>query len=123
MRFTELREIVRNVRENLVCPRCQEHYNEKALDVVDIAGNKGVFAAQCLRCNTTSLITLSVREYKQRIAAREKQVRSLAQSKVSPNDVLDMKTLLNRFDGKFDQLFADSPSETAKEPHKEDAAG
>ncbi len=122
MKFNHLREIVKNVQEQLHCPKCGEAFAEHALDVVDIVGSKGIFAAQCLRCNTSILITMSVREYKQKIASREKQIRKVATTKVSPNDVIGMKSTLDDFDGDFKGLFAEPKLPTQKpERKKEDA--
>jgi hypothetical protein len=107
MKFTHLREIVKNVQDKLVCPNCQQHFAEHAIDVVDVVGSKGVFAAQCTCCNTSVLVTMSVREFKQKIAAREKQVGKVATTKVSPSDVIEMKSVLDGFDGDFATIFAE----------------
>lgn len=107
MKFTHLHEIVKNVQATLTCSKCQAHFSEQALDVVDIVGNKGVFAAQCVRCNTSMLVTLNIREFKQRIAAREKQVTKVRTSKVTPSDVIEIKNFLGGFDGDFANLLAE----------------
>lgn len=106
MKITHLREIVRNVQAHLTCPKCQAHYSEDTLDVVDLVGNRGVFAARCTRCNTSTLVTLNVRDFKQKIATREKQIAKVQLAKVSPNDVIEMKNFIQDFNGDFSGLLA-----------------
>lgn len=121
MRLTDLNEISRNVQKNIVCPRCQRSYAEDAVDVVDVIGQKGVFAAQCLSCGTATLIVMSVREFKQRIAQREKQKEKVQISTVSPADVVEISSFLNAFKGDFDKLLATSEQVDEKAEQAEDA--
>jgi len=101
MRLTDLSEIVKNVQKTLTCPKCQQGFAEHSVDVVDIIGSKGVFAATCAHCNTSTMVVMSVREFKQKIERREKQVGKVLSNRVNPSDVIDMKSFLNAFNGDF----------------------
>ena len=48
-------------------------------------------------------MVLNIREFTQRINTREKQVRKVQTSSISPNDVIEMKQFLEAFDGDFEK--------------------
>jgi len=100
----EKREIEKNAAREMCCPKCGQGYTDRGFELVEIIGQRGVFAAQCLHCNTSNLITTSVRSFRQRIAERDKQVRKVPIAKVSPTDVVEMKSFLDGFTGDLDEM-------------------
>lgn len=104
MKLNRLTEIVKNVQETLKCPKCGTNFAGDTVDIVDITADKGLFSAHCLQCNTSTLVSMSIRDFRQKIAKRDKQVRKVAISKVSPADVVEMKSFLDEFDGDFKKL-------------------
>lgn len=120
MRHTDLADLAENVRQKLVCPCCQRHFPAGALDVVDVAGNRGVFAAHCPACNTSTMLTIGIREFKQKIARRHELVEKVNNAKVSPADVVDMKSFLTLFDGDFGSALGEKkPTNEAPETQPE----
>jgi len=111
MRLTDLNEIVKNVQKTLTCPKCQHGFAEHSVDVVDIIGNKGVFAATCTHCNTSTMVVMGVREFKQKIERRDKQVSKVLSNRVNPSDVIDMKGFLDAFNGDFRMQLAEPKAE------------
>ncbi len=104
MRLSHLTEIVKNVAAALTCPKCSKHFTSETVDVVDITGDRGLFSAHCLHCNSATLVAMSIRDFRQKIAKREKQISKVAIGKISPADVVEMKNFLEEFDGDFKKV-------------------
>jgi hypothetical protein len=104
MRPNEPFQIVQAVRSKIVCPMCQKQFAANAVDLVELINNRGVFATHCSACNASAMLVLNIREFKQRIARREAQVEKVNQSRVSPNDVINIKDFLNSFSGTLDDI-------------------
>lgn len=120
MRLTDLNEIARNVQKSITCPRCQRQFAEDAVDVVDVIGQKGVFAAQCLSCGTSTLLVMGVREFQQRIAQRDKQKEKVKINQVAPGDVIEISSFLSSFTGDFGTLLTKSEAAEEKIEQKEE---
>lgn len=103
MRFNP-EKIVRIARESMSCSKCGAAFGEGQLDLIDTVGQKGIFACNCLRCGTSSLTVTSLRDFERKVVRREDQIKKVSVEKVSPADVVDMKSFLDRFDGDFSQL-------------------
>ncbi|MCF7845858.1 MAG: hypothetical protein K9L85_01340 [Candidatus Peribacteraceae bacterium] len=101
MKLSHLTEIVKNVAAVLKCPKCGKHFVSDAVDVVDITGDRGLFSGHCLHCNSATLVAMNIREFRQKIAKREKQISKVALGKIAPADVVEMKNFLEDFDGDF----------------------
>lgn len=105
MKISHLTEIVKNVQRTLGCPKCGNGFADNSIDVVDITADRGLFSAHCLQCNSSTLVSMNIREFRQKIAKREKQIRKVAVGKVAPADVVEVKNFLEDFDGDFKKLF------------------
>lgn len=114
MRLNHLTAIVQNVQKALVCPKCASRFAGSTVDVVDISGDRGLFSAHCLQCNTSTLVSMSVRDFRQKIMNRERQIQKVTVGKVSPADVVDMKRFLEKFDGDFEKLLKKKPTAKRK---------
>ena len=108
MRTNDPFQILQSVRNKIVCSACQHQFGSNAIELVELVGNRGVFATHCTTCNCSAMLVLNVREFKQRIARRGEQIEKVNQSRVSPNDVIGIKDFLNSFSGTLD---------TAVDPH------
>ena len=108
MKLSHLTEIVKNVSAVLRCPKCGKHFVSDAVDVVDITGDRGLFSGHCLHCNSATLVAMNIREFRQKIAKREKQIAKVAFAKIAPADVVEMKNFLEDFDGDFRRIL-DNP--------------
>lgn len=121
MKLSHLTEIVKNVQRTLTCPKCGKPFAEHSVDIVDITGDRGLFSAHCLSCNSSTLTSISVRDFRQKINSREKQVRKVATSKVAPADVVGVKNFLESFDGDFKRLFGSQPKELKNKTRKKES--
>ena len=115
MKLSHLTEIVKNVAATLTCPKCGKGFAGDTVDVVDITGDKGLFSAHCLHCNSATLVTMSVREFRQKIAKREKQISKVAVRKISPADVVELKSFLDGFDGDFQKILGEAKTKKVEE--------
>ena len=113
MKLSHLTEIVKNVSATLTCPKCSKHFVSKSVDIVDITGDRGLFSAHCLHCNSATLVAMSIRDFRQKVAKRDKQISKVAIGKISPADVVEMKNFLEDFDGDFKKVL-DNPTQKKK---------
>ncbi len=97
----------------LTCPKCGKGFAGNTVEVVDITGDRGTFAAHCRQCNAATLVTMGIREFRQKIAKRNKQISKIAVNKISPADVVELKDFLNDFNGDFRKLL-DEPKKQSK---------
>lgn len=104
MKLSHLTEIVKNVATTLTCPKCGKRFAGETVDVVDITGDRGLFSAHCLHCNSATLVAMNIRDFRQKIAKRERQISKVAVGKISPADVVEMKNFLEGFDGDFKKV-------------------
>ena len=65
MNYNHLHKIVKNVKNEITCPKCQSNYQDEHIDVVDILGNRGVFVAFCTKCKTSILVTTSIKDQRE----------------------------------------------------------
>lgn len=119
MKLSHLTEIVKNVQRVLTCPKCGKHFADETIDIVDITGDRGLFSAHCIQCNSSTLISMGIREFRQKIAAREKQVRKVTLAKVSPADIIEMKNFLENFDGNFKKILAEPKTQPVEKKSEE----
>jgi hypothetical protein len=104
MKINQLTEIVNNVAATLTCPKCSKGFAGDTVEVVDITGDRGLFSAHCLHCNSATLVAMSIREFRQKIVKRNKQISKVAIGKIAPADVVELKNFLEDFDGDFQKV-------------------
>ena len=111
MKLNHLTAIVKNVQATLKCPKCGARFIGEMVDVVDITADRGLFSAHCRQCNSATLVSMNIREFRQKVAKREKQISKIAFTKISPADVVEMKNFLDDFDGNFKKVLQSPRSE------------
>lgn len=116
MRNNDPFQIIQSVRGKIVCPACQQPFGANAIDLVELVGNRGVFATHCNACSCSTMLVMNVREFKQRIARRQSQVEKVNQSRVSPNDVINIKEFLTSFSGTLDTVVEPRTNEPTQNP-------
>jgi len=112
MKLSHLTEIVKNMQQILRCPKCGKHFVENSVDVVDITGDRGLVSGHCRYCNSVALVSMNVREFRQKINNHDQQVQKVATEKISPADVVEMKKFLNSFNGNFKEII--HPKDSSK---------
>jgi hypothetical protein len=107
MKLDQLTTIVKNVQKNLRCPKCGSHFVKQNVEIVDLSGDRGLFSAHCMKCNSSLLTALSVRDLRQRLESKTRQVEKVLFQKILPSDVVGMKKFLDSFDGNFEKMLCE----------------
>jgi hypothetical protein len=122
MNFSELQQIIRYLRKTLPCSQCQASYDNESIEVLSTFDDQGLFNLNCQKCHHQLLVHITISDDeknlsdpkktgKQTIRAHrsitEKDITaSFPGNQISSNDVIDMHTFLNKFNGDFKKLFS-----------------
>jgi hypothetical protein len=104
MSLSSLTEIVKNATASIKCPKCTKGFADNSVEVVDITGDRGLFSGHCRYCNSATLVSMNIKEFRQKIAKRNKQISKIVVNKISPTDVVELKNFLADFDGDFKKI-------------------
>lgn len=114
----QIHELLKNIHSQLTCPRCQQRYATGQIEPVELSWSRGVFACSCSSCSTGMMITLNIRDFRQRIAARSHAAAKVATEKVGPGDVVDFAGFLKTFDGDFAKFWQDKEPQPRPQPQE-----
>lgn len=122
MNFSELNQIVRFLRKTLPCSSCKTSYLNDSIEVLSTFDDQGLFNLTCPSCQTQLLVHITIsddernlsepkKSGKQSIRAHrslnEKDITTqIHDAHISTDDVINMHTFLNQFDGNFKELFS-----------------
>ena len=87
-------------KESFCCPRCSKK-SSTSVELIDIAGTRGVFALSCSRCGATSVITTNIRGLDNKKRRHKKNITKVNTKKIGPDDVVNMKLFLEKSSGEF----------------------
>jgi hypothetical protein len=130
MNFLYLKEIVAQLKHRFRCPGCRKYYSNRSIDIFTPAGKELDVALTCQKCQIQTFAKVSFVEEDDIKLALEKQgldpealdlgakpttkgkrkhrnikVSANHVSKVTENDVLDVKNFLKDFKGSFSSIF------------------
>lgn len=101
MDIHELKNAIRHVQKKCKCTECQQRFKQKDISIVAATKAEALFELKCQKCGLITIITVVNTILKEpEFAPVSSNVHA-----ISSNDVLDMKNLLNNFDGNFKKLF------------------
>lgn len=111
MNFRDLRIIVKQIRENVACPKCQGKYTEEDIEIIGNLGDEHTFFyAICPECDSESVINVAL-HFEDELPMTLPNLTRLGSSPrmagISMNEVLDMHNFLKGFSGDFAQLFGE----------------
>lgn len=122
MNFSELQQIIKYLRKTLPCSNCQTSYTNESIEVLSTFDDQGLFNLCCHKCSNQLLVHITISDdekhlsepkkgNKQTIRAHraltEKDITaSFPGHQISTDDVIDMHTFLNNFNGDFKRLFS-----------------
>ncbi len=111
MNFRDLRIIVKQIRENVACPKCTAKYNEEDIEIIGNLGDEHTFFyAMCGECDSESVINVSLHfddEMPMSMPNLTRLGTAPRTGNISMNEVLDMHNFLKGFSGDFSQLFGE----------------
>ena len=103
MFYFNLKEIIKHIEEKVSCAGCSEKFQGKKLEILYLHGSKVAVVAHCAKCNTSTTIIVSEEAPKARSITIQKRA-NLKGKKIEMNDVLDMRSYINNFQGSFRDL-------------------
>lgn len=113
MSFLLLKQVISYLRKTSRCPGCQAKYTEDDVFVLatndnpDLAVHYGLFAVECLKCESASLVMIEARDTHE-CKIEFKTVENFDcqdGSSISINEVLDMRNFLKQWKGDVKELF------------------
>lgn len=113
-------EIIKNYLADVPCGYCGQQYVPANIELVKQSGRYYTFSIYCHYCNRQNFVTVFVNNSgatKPEIELTEAETEKFC-SPVCSDDVLDLHTFLNGFDGDFSALFPDIKLEDNSKPQK-----
>lgn len=120
MNYNELQQIVRYIRKNLPCSSCDKPYHNEEIEVLSTFDDQGLFNLSCHKCTNQLLVHITISDQENHLktgktrqqiirahrSIAEDSVKSTSNAKINSNDVIDIHTFLNNFNGDFKKLFS-----------------
>lgn len=112
MNFNSLRAIIKNIRNQVSCPHCENSYSNEDLSVVSAIDNRCVLLAQCNHCSTPILITAAINEGQEgeggAIVTDKQRLEDIREEDfISTDDVIKIHKILKDFKGDLSDLLGD----------------
>jgi ribosomal protein S27E len=105
MNFAELKEIIKYIKKAVSCSNCGKKLADEDITVLFTYGTEALLHVNCGTCKNQLIVHITVLEQtseKSSISITTAQTKSISQ-----NDVLEIHTFLNQFNGDFEQLFTE----------------
>ena len=107
MRFSEIKNALKHLIKTTTCLHCQGVYQLDDINVIATTKVEGLFEMQCNNCHASSIMTVVLTPETEKMETKKKNIyeAEFRPGQISPNDILDLKLFLNKFDGDFKKLF------------------
>lgn len=105
MTYSDLKQIVKQLKKTVPCNVCHKKFTDDDLEVVSTFQNEGLFHFDCRNCKNQLMVHVSIMGQNQEKTANF-NIKSHSPDMVNPNEALDMHNFLNKFNGDFKQLFS-----------------
>ncbi len=107
MRFSEIKNALKHLIKTTTCLHCQHLYVLEDINVIATTKVEGLFEMQCNNCHASSIMTVVLTPETEKMETKKKNIyeAEFRPGQISPNDILDLKLFLNKFDGDFKKLF------------------
>ena len=107
MNINEIQNAVKHLVKTSECANCKEKYKETDIQVLTTTKHEGLFELRCSCCKASTIVTVLMSEESELKNRVEKEPQNLGRkhSKITNNDILDIKNFLNGFDGNFKKIF------------------
>lgn len=122
MNFSELSQIVRYLKKTLPCSHCQAQYGNDNIEVLSTFDDQGLFSLNCTKCQNQLLVHITISDEERNLSDPNKKGRQMIRAHraltdheidahihghiISTDDVIDMHSFLNQFNGDFKKLFS-----------------
>ena len=122
MNYSELNQSGRYLKKTLPCSQCTAAYDNSDIEVLSTFDDQGLFNLNCNKCSNQLLVHITISDDEKQISEPKKNGRHNIRShraltekditttvhgpNISTDDVIDMHTFLNQFNGDFKKLFS-----------------
>ena len=109
MLFKELKQLLQQLKDEITCPRCNEHYDESEITIVGSLNDETYLHLTCSECGSQAIVNAVINRHNKARKHKGLKVRNLDKplfEEVTANDVIEMHTFLENFEGDFKNLFS-----------------
>ncbi len=122
MNYSELNQIIKYLKKTLPCSQCQTPYDNTGIEVLSTFDDQGLFNLSCFHCSNQLLVHITISDDEKDLSEPGKKGRQSIRahraltekditatfhgSNISTDDIIDMHTFLNQFNGDFKKLFS-----------------
>jgi hypothetical protein len=103
MNYAELKVIIKHIRKTIACSNCQSKLEDDDISVLFTYGSEALLNVNCHKCSNQLAVHISIVE--QTHEKSSINITTAQAKKINHNDILEIHTFLNQFDGDFKQLF------------------
>ncbi len=106
MNLAELKEIIKYLKKTVPCGNCGKKLSDNDMSVVYTYGSEALLHVNCIRCHNQQVVHITILE--QTSEKSSINITTAQAGSISHNDVLEIHSFLNQFNGDFKQLFTES---------------
>jgi hypothetical protein len=96
MNYKDLKHLVQYLKEMVKCAECKKRFTDNEISILATLPIEGVFQLDCNKCGHSMLVNVGMKGFDENKKA------------ISKDDILDMHSFLNKFNGDFKSLFKPS---------------
>jgi len=105
MDFAELHEIIKYLKKAIPCGNCNKKRISEEIVVLFTYGVEALLHIDCSHCHNQVMVHITILE--QTSEKSSINITTTPAKSISPNDILEIHTFLNQFNGDFKQLFTE----------------
>jgi hypothetical protein len=105
MHYGELKEIIKYIKKAVPCSSCNKKLENEDITVLFTYGNESLLHVNCMKCSNQLVAHISIIDHTSEKTAIN--ITTSPTTSIDHNDILEIHTFLNRFDGDFKQLFTE----------------
>jgi len=99
----------KRILANMRCSKCDRHYDPGHINVLGHQENVWFFSVYCSNCQSQGLVAASIKKDKRTNVvtdlSRSEMTKFSNSSRINSDDILEMHSFLNVFDGDFERIF------------------
>jgi len=99
MNIKVFKALLVHMKQKYRCVKCKKRLADRELSLKDLDTKMITIQSDCSKCKTQALFEVQLLDNSTR------EHKAIKQTKVSTNDILDVKNFLKDFDGSFKDLF------------------
>lgn len=109
MLFKELKALLNQLKQEITCPSCNEHYDEAGIIIIGTIKDESHLHLICQNCGAHALVNAVINRDNKDRKHKGLKVRNLDKNNlksITSDDVIDIHNFLEDFEGTFEELFS-----------------